>query len=364
MAKEFLTVEENSAEIKKIKSSISMEDLKELDAIIVHGNTFHLDDVTFVAEIIEARNELGVTEIPEIIRVSRNDVSKTISELEAQNKKYIIGDIGGGIFDHHDQLVVRKPMNDSFGFIKHSFIEKKRMEQPYTASSKLWLVIGPKLIGEEFASRVDRDFFMTLDANDNFGSIKTDVIYNKGYSNMPNSLSLAINWMNVDPKDPLIQMDAFMKAVDFVRAIFKGMISTYKNLKKSYDENHVVELEKKAEMSKCVSVLDKYIPSILFNPEKVYYIVEPANNPGWWQVVTTDSDSHPIIEREFLKNVNHQLYLDLQNYDKSVDSGEIQTQKVFFHKTGFLASFPKKEWAEIVAFESREICNKIIVSAK
>ena len=364
MAKEFLSYAENSAEITKIKSSISMEDLLKLNTIIVHDGTFHLDDVVFVAEIIEARNELGVTEIPEIIRVSRNDVSKTISELEAQNKKYIIGDIGGGIFDHHDQLVVRKPMKDSFGFIKHSFVEKKRIEQPYTASSKLWLVIGPELIGEEFASRVDRDFFMALDANDNFGSIKTDVIFNNGYSNMPNSLSLAINWMNVDPKDPLVQMDAFMKAVNFVRAIFKGMISTYKNLKKSYDENHVDELEKKAEMSKCVSVLDKYIPSILFNPEKIYYIVEPANNPGWWQVATTDSDLHPIIERELLKDVNHQLYLDIQNYDKSVDSGEIQTQKVFFHKTGFLASFPKKEWAEIVAYESREICNKIIVSTE
>ena len=364
MAKEFLSVEENAAEITKIKSSISMEDLKELDAIIVHGNTFHLDDVTFVAEIIEARNELGVTEIPEIIRVSRNDVSKTISELEAQNKKYIIGDIGGGIFDHHDQLVVRKPMNDSFGFIKHSFVEKKRIEQPYTASSKLWLVIGPKLIGEEFASRVDRDFFMALDTNDNFGSVKTDPVFNSGYTKMQNPLSLSINWMNMDPKDPLVQMDAFMKAVNFIRAIFKGMISNYKNLKKSYDENHVAELEKKAEMSKCVSVLDKYIPSILFNPEKVYYIVEPARNPEWWQVATTDSDSHPIIEREMLKDANHQLYLDLQNYDKSVDSGEIQTQKVFFHKTGFLASFPKKEWAELVANESRQICNKIIVSAK
>lgn len=364
MAKEFLTVEENAAEIEKIKSSITMKDLKELKAIIVHGGTFHLDDVTFVAEIIETRNELGITTIPEIIRVSRNDIEKTISELEAQNKKYIIGDIGGGIFDHHDQLVVRRPINNANSRVLHSFVEKKRIEQPYTASSKLWLIIGPKLIGEEFASRVDRDFFMALDANDNFGSIKTDIIYNGGYSKMQNPLALSINWMNVDPKDPLLQMDVFMKAVDFVRAIFKGMLSTYKNLKKSYDENHVDELEKKAERYKCISILDKFIPSILFNPEKVYYIVEPANNPGWWQVATTDSDLHPIIEREWLKDVNHQLYLDLQDYDKSVDSGEIQTQKVFFHKTGFLATFPKKEWAEIVAYESRQACNRIMVSSK
>ena len=364
MAKEFLTVEENAAEIEKIKSSISMEDLKELNVIVIHDGTFHLDDVSFVAEIIEVRNELGITTVPEIIRVSRNNVEKTISELEAQNKKYIIGDIGGGVFDHHDQLVVRNPINNANSSVLHSFVEKKRIEQPYTASSKLWLAIGPKLIGEEFASRVDRDFFMALDANDNFGSIKTDIIFNGGYPKIPNSLSLAINWMNVDPKDPLIQMDAFMKAVDFVRAIFKGMISTYKNLKKSYDENHVSELEEKAQWNKCISILDKYIPSILFNSEKVYYIVEPATNPGWWQIATTDSDLHPIIEREMLKDVNHQLYLDLQNYDKSVDSGEIQTQKVFFHKTGFLASFPKKEWAEMVAHESRQVCNKIIVSPK
>lgn len=359
MAKEFLTDAENASEIEKIKSSISMDDLKELNVIVVHGGTFHLDDVSFVAMIIEARNEFGITTVPEIIRVSRNDVDKTISELEAQNKKYIIGDIGGGIFDHHDQLVVRKPINDKFK--EYSFVERKRMEQPYTASSKLWLVIGPKLIGEEFASRVDRDFFMALDANDNFGSIKTDFVFNGGNFKMQNSLSLAINWMNADPKDPLIQMDAFMKAVDFVRAIFKGMLSTYKNLKKSYDENRISEIENSMGFRKIVS-LDKYVPSILFDPEKVYYIVEPANNPGWWQVATTDSESHPIIKREILKDVNHQLYLNLQDYDDSVDSGEIQTQKVFFHKTGFLATFPNKEWAEMVAHESNEACNKIIIS--
>ena len=357
MAKEFLTVEENAAEIEKIKSSISMEDLKNLDTIIVHGNTFHLDDVVFVAEIIEARIEFGVTTIPEIIRVSRNEVSKTISELEAQNKKYIIGDIGGGIFDHHDQLVVRKP----YGNFRRSFVEKKRIEQPYTASSKLWLIIGPKLIGEKFASRVDRDFFMALDAADNFGSIKADLIFNGGCSKIQNPLSLAINWMNVDPKDPLVQMDAFMKAVAFVREIIRGMISTYKNLKKSYDENHIDDLEEKAEYTKCVLNLDKYIPSILFDPEKVYYIVEPANNPGWWQIATTDSERHPVIDRESLKDVNYQMYLDLQDYDNLVDSGEIQTQKVFFHKTGFLASFPKKEWAEVVAYESRQVCNNITI---
>lgn len=360
MAKEFLFDEENLKEVEKIKSSISMEDLKELNVIIVHDGTFHLDDVSFVAMIIEARNEFGITTVPEIIRVSRNDASKTISELEAQNKKYIIGDVGGGIFDHHDQLVVRNPIND--GFNEYSFVERKRIEQPYSASSKLWLAIGPDLIGEEFTSRVDRDFFMALDANDNFGSIKSNPTFNGGNSKMQNSLSLAINWMNVDPKDPLLQLDAFMKAVDFVRAIFKGMISTYKNLKKSYDENHVGELEEKAFCG--TLILDKYVPSILFDSEKVYYIVEPANNPGWWQVATTDSEAHSIINRESLKDINYQLYLNLQDYDDSVDSGEIQTQKVFFHKTGFLATFPNKEWAEMVAYESRQACNRIMVSSK
>ena len=354
MAKEFLTAAENAAEISKIKSSISIEDLKELNTIVVHGDRFHLDDVAFVAEIIAARQENGVTSIPEILRISRNDVDKTINELNSQNKKFIIGDIGNGLFDHHDQLVVRDPING--GFDSLSFIEKKRLEQPYTASSKLWLVIGPELIGEEFVSRVDRDFFLPLDANDNFGSIKVENVFN-GYQKMQNPLSLTISWLNGDPKDPVAQMSNFMKAVEFLVITFRGMINTYKNMRKTYEENHIAEIENSMGTRKIVSI-DKYIPSMVFNPEKVYYIVEPATNPGWWQVATTDSEAHPIINREMLKDVNHQLYLDLQNYDKSVDSGEIQTQKVFFHKTGFLASFPKKEWAEIVAYESREICNK------
>lgn len=355
MAKEFLTAAENSAEISKIKSSISIEDLKELNTIVVHGGTFHLDDVVFVAEIIAARQENGITSIPEILRISRNDVQKTIDELESLNKKFIIGDIGNGLFDHHDQLVVRDPING--GFDNLSFIEKKRLEQPYTASSKLWLAIGPELIGEEFASRVDRDFFMSLDANDNFGSIKAENVFN-GYQKMQNPLSLTISWLNGDPKDPVAQMSNFMKAVEFLVLTFRGMFNTYKNMRKSYEENHIAEIENSMGTRKIVSI-DKYVPSMVFNPEKVHYIVEPATNPGWWQIATTDNEAYPIINRELLKDVNHQLYLDLQNYDKSVDSGEIQTQKVFFHKTGFLATFPKKEWAEIVAYESIDICNKL-----
>ena len=354
MAKEFLTVAENSAEISNIKSSISIEDLLKLDTIVVHGGTFHLDDVVFVAEIIAARQENGVTSIPEILRISRNDVDKTINELNSQNKKFIIGDIGNGIFDHHDQLVVRDPING--GFDSLSFIEKKRLEQPYTASSKLWLGIGPELIGEEFASRVDRDFFMPLDANDNFGSIKAENVFN-GYQKMQNPLSLTISWLNGDPKDPVAQMSNFMKAVEFLVLTFRGMINTYKNMRKTYEENHIAEIENSMGTRKIVSI-DKYIPSMVFDPEKVYYIVEPATNPSWWQVATTDSEAHPIINREMLNNDNHQLYLDLQNYDKSVDSGKIQTQKIFFHKTGFLATFPKQEWAEIVAYESSKIYNK------
>lgn len=354
MAKEFLSYAENSAEIETIKSFISMEDLKKLDAIIVHGDRFHLDDVVFVAEIIAARQENGITSIPEILRISRNDVDKTINELNSQNKKFIIGDIGNGIFDHHDQLVVRDPING--GFDNLSFIEKKRLEQPYTASSKLWLAIGPELIGEEFASRVDRDFFMPLDANDNFGSIKAENVFN-GLQKMQNPLSLTITWLNGDPKDPVAQMSNFMKAVEFLVITFRGMINTYKNMRKSYEENHIAEIENSMGTRKIVSI-DKYIPSMVFNPEKIYYIVEPATNPGWWQVATTDSEAYPIINRELLKDVNLQLYLDLKYYDALVDSGEIQTQKVFFHKTGFLASFPKKEWAEIIAYESSQIYNK------
>ena len=354
MAKEFLSYAKNSSEISKIKSSISVKDLLDLDTIIVHGDRFHLDDVVFVAEIIAARQENRVISIPEILRISRNDVQKTIDELNSKNKKFIIGDIGNGLFDHHDQLVVRDPING--GFDSLSFIEKKRLEQPYTASSKLWLAIGPELIGEEFASRVDRDFFMPLDANDNFGSIKTENVFN-GCQKMQNPLSLTISWLNGDPKDPVAQMSNFMKAVEFLVLTFRGMINTYKNMGKTYEENHIAEIENLMGTRKIVSI-DKYVPSIVFNPEKVYYIVEPATNPGWWQVATTDSEAYPIINREMLKDVNHQLYLDLQNYDKLVDSGEIQTQKIFFHKTGFLATFPKKEWAEIVAYESRMLFDK------
>ena len=359
MAKEFLTVEENSTEIEEIKYSISIEDLKKLDTIVIHNGMFHADDVIFISLILEARYEIGVTTIPKIIRAPRNDLKKIIDELDSKGSKYIIGDVGGGIFDHHDMLVVRHPSKIHNG----DFIMEKRAEMPYAAASKLWLAIGEELVdSERFAREVDEKFFVPLDLNDNLGSIEMvqDKRCNNGLiytTNIPNSFSMAISWLNGDPTNDLEQYAAFMKAVEFVRLQLRGMIKTYKNATKSYIENKVEELEE-TNKDKGYVVLDKYIPSYLFDINKIKFIVEPAINPGWWQVATTDSEAHPIINREMLKDVNHQLYLDLQNYDKSVDSGEIKTQKVFFHKTGFLASFPKQEWAEIVAYESSHIYNK------
>lgn len=359
MAKEFLTVEENSAEIEKIKSSISMEDLKELDTIVIHNGTFHADDVTFVNLILEVRFEMEVTTIPKIIRAPRNDLKKIIEELDSKGSKYIVGDIGGGAFDHHDMLVVRHPSN----LHVKDVIAEKRAEMPYAAAGKLWLAIGEELVGSErFAREVDEKFFIPLDLNDNLGSIEmvqdrrcnNGVIYT---TNIPNTLSMAISWLNGDPTNDLEQYAAFMKAVEFGRLQLRGMIRTYKNATESYIENKVEELEK-TNKDKGYVVLDKYIPSYLFDVKKIKFIVEPATNPGWWQVAAVNSNEMPIISRENISSIAPATAAKLDTYDERVDSGEIQTQKIFFHKTGFLACFPEKEMAIEVAKLS--ILNKAI----
>ena len=359
MAKLFLTVEENAAEIEKIISSISMEDIKEMDTIVVHSGTFHADDVTFVSLILEARYEMGITTIPKIIRAPRNDLKKIIEEIDSDGSKYIVGDIGGGTFDHHDMLVVRNLSNIHGG----DFISEKRAEIPYAAAGKLWLAIGKDLVGSErFAREADEKFFIPLDLNDNLGSIEMvqDRRCNNGLiytTNIPNSFSMSISWLNGDPTNDLEQYAAFMKAVEFVRLQLRGMIKMYKNATESYIENKVEELENENK-DKGYVVLDKYIPSYLFNFKKIKFVVEPATNPGWWQIAAVNSNEMSIINRENISSMAPEIGAKLDAYDKRVDSGEIKTQKIFFHKTGFLACFPEKEMAIKVAMLS--ILNKAI----
>lgn len=360
MAKEFLSIEENKKEIEAIKYNVSsIESLKDLDTIVVHNGTFHADDVTFVALILEARYELGITTIPKIIRMARNDLLKTNNELVESEAKSIWGDVAGGIFDHHDMLVVRHPSNAH----DRDFISEKRAEMPYAAASKLWLAIGEELVGSErFAKEVDEKFFIPLDLNDNFGSIEivqdrrcnNGVIYT---TNIPNSFSMAISWMNEDPTNDPQQLSAFMKAVEFVRLQLRGMIKTYKNASRLYTENKVEELEESNKNTGIV-ILDKYIPSYLFDFKKIKFIVEPATNPGWWQVAAVNSNEMSIVKRESISFMAPVFGTELDAYDKKVDSGEVKTQKIFFHKTGFLACFPEKEMAIDVAKLS--ILNKAI----
>ncbi len=345
MTELFLTKTENDKAINIIKA-FDDDFIKKINTIIIHDGIFHLDDVTFVSLLLEYRCELGVSSSPVIIRSPRNELPGLMENINNDPSKVaIFADIGGGTFDHHDMLVCRKPIDQLTKDIDSlSETSIRRMTEPYSASSKLWLAIGPKLIGNKFAKEIDDKFFRPLDQNDNFGSIKVEAF---DRNKMENPLSLAIKWMNKDPKDSLLQMDAFMEAVKFVRNILRGMIDSYKNLRKTYEENNIEELENSVDNG--IITLDKYIPATLFDSEKVQFVIEPTTNPGWWQIASTDSEMYPIIKYESIKVFDEKLYNQLIEYDKKVNDGTIKNQKIFFHKSGFLATFPNKEFAEAVA---------------
>jgi len=358
MAKEFLTVAENVVEINNIRSSFTKEDLINLETIVVHGDTFHLDDSTFVAELLEAREEFGCKTQPDVIRARRNEVNLIIENLQKEGKRFVVGDIMNGTFDHHDLMVCRYPNDANLNIVdRNDALVAKRKAEPYTASSKMWMCIGPMILNDSFTEKIDDEFFRMLDANDNFGSIVT------AYGKVSNPLSIAVKRMNPNINEikdmhkndniseeelnRIIQHEqdlAFNRAVDFIRAILHNMICSYKGQMKAYEMNHIAEIEAVANTP--IISIDKYIAANLFDPKKINYIVEPASTPGWWQVTTTDSESYPIIER---KDLSDDIKCELDEYDSKVDAGEIQTQKVFFHKTGFLAVIPKKEWAIAIA---------------
>ena len=309
-----------------------------LECVVVHDGMFHLDDVIFCSLLNAARYILGgITKPLEVKRAPRDKVNMIITELENQHKIFIIGDIGGGTFDHHDQRVCRFPIDEN----ATNKIQAKKMAEPYSASSKLWLAVGPMVLSERFVSLVDNQFFRALDMNDNFGSLNMEAFGNEKFVN---PLSLVVSWMNIDPKDSTIQNNTFANLVEFFSGSMKQMILRYQNLQKIMVENNIEEIENNCEYG--VVELDKFIDSKLFDSNKVKFVVEPAMTPGRWQIVSTNSDKHPIIERSKIQTINWAFAQELDEYDKNAE------HKIFFHESGYLTNFPNKEWAMKVALMS------------
>ena len=340
----FLTKEENAAVLESLH--LSNEDVKKIEKVAVHGDKFHADDAAAVALIYLAKKELGLIDelelpaswvIRNVIRVKRQDIPTITFEYD---DNVFVADMMNGLYDHHDMLVVRYPEDEHLSIEEDELMSQyvKRQACPYAAAGKVWHAVGHVFgLNDRFVQSVDKNLFLGLDLSDNFGGmvLENDV-------KIVNPISAHIANLNYrDITNEYEQMKQFGLAVYFMVNIISSNIDAAKNAQETYEKYEIEKLENSCNDG--VVVVDKYVPANLFDVNKVAFVVSPNNNPGWWQISSVDSSVDPIKMRN---DLSADIRVELDTWDNDHDD------RIFFHKSRFLAVLPTKELAEKIAHES------------
>ena len=338
----FLTKEENVSVLESLH--LSTKDVKTIKKVAVHGDKFHADDAAAVAMIYLAKKELGlITEFPatwtitNVIRVKRQDIPTITFEY---SDDVFVADMMNGLYDHHDMLVVRYPEDEHLSIEEDEFMSQyvKRQACPYAAAGKVWHAIGHIFgLNDRSVQSVDKNLFLGLDLNDNFGGmvLENDV-------KIVNPISAYVANLNYrDVTNEAEQMRRFGLAVEFMVNIISSNIDAAKKAQETYEKYEIEKLENSCNDG--VVVVDKYVPANLFDVEKVAFVISPNNKPGWWQVSSVDSSVDPIKSRN---DLSEDIRAEMDTWDNDHDD------RIFFHRSRFLAVLPNKELAEKIAHES------------
>ena len=340
----FLTKEENAAVLESLY--LSDEDIKKIKRVAVHGDRFHADDAAAVALIYLAKKELGlIKELPptwimaNVIRVKRQDIPTITFDY---SDGVFVADMMNGLYDHHDMLVVRYPEDEHLSIEEDELMSRyvKRQACPYAAAGKVWHAVGHIFgLSDRLIQSIDKNLFLGLDLNDNFGGM---VLENDEKIINPISAYIAnLNYPNIT--NEYEQMKQFRSAVYFMINIITSYVNAAKNTQSAYEKYEIEYLEDSCNDG--VVIVDTYVPANLFDVNKVAFVVSPNQKPGWWQVSSVDSSVDPIKIRN---DLSEDIRAEMDTWDNDHDD------RIFFHKSRFLAVLPNKELAIKIAKESYE----------
>ena len=203
-----------------------------------HAGKFHADDVFATA----------------LLQIVRPDFKVTRGFAVPEDFDGIVYDIGGGMFDHHDEPRQTRPNG-----------------VPYAAFGLLWRMLCPGLVGERQARLVDENFVQPLDLNDNTGE--------------QNSLCDAIGFFNPvwDSKD---DPDAcFAQAVAVAKQILEKQIASANGVNRADDRvRQAYEASRDG-----IVVLPCYLPwkNGLYKTDSLF-VVYPSQRGGWSAQCVTD----------------------------------------------------------------------------
>ena len=269
---------------------------KSLHTVVVHSGVFHLDDVLFVALAQLARLFLGLS----LLKVVR--AAKIQPDWILENG-FLVGDIGGGRYDHHDVTKLREDGN------------------PYAASGlllkDLWPLLGLTISG--FLT-IDKEFVEPADVHDNTG---------RG-----NELSRLIKALNPNwnqPSGPDDVNKRFNKAVDIVMTLLEAQLDRVR----SAEELTAAATAALEQIDGVVIYLDRYIPIATDNrikESKALFIGFPSARGGYQltAIRLEDGSSKMLFPEEF----------------RGYSGDPLPNGMIFCHKGGFTASYVSREAAK------------------
>ena len=213
--------------------------MRKITKAYTHATIFHADDV-FSAALLEI-----LYPNIEIVR------TLNVPELKADE---IAFDIGGGEFDHHDDLQYRP---------KPDYTDEDYVEQPYAAFGLLWREFGHELVSTESAFNMfDKNIVVPVDLHDNG-------------VDMSNSISFMVSAMNQMWDEDTTDDERFFETVAIIKPLLKRYIE---NLNSTARAESVIREAMKGKYIKvkyCMQLPEVRVPSFVFYANLPQYVKEP-----------------------------------------------------------------------------------------
>lgn len=216
---------------------------------VTHGGKFHADDVFSTA----------------LLRILRPDIQVRRVLQAPQEEGVLCFDIGFGPYDHHQKGA---PVREN--------------GVPYAAFGLLWRELGPQLVGEREAARLDESLVQPLDLNDNTG--------------VPHDLADLVAVFNPSWDSTQSPDDGFWQAVEVVQAYLARKLEAVWSIQRA---RAVVE-PALAAMQDGIVVLEPYAPwkQVLLDSPALF-VVYPSQRGGYSAQGVPQSQEDPRLRCPF-----------------------------------------------------------------
>lgn len=293
--------------------------------LVTHSGVFHCDEVMATAILaLKAEKENRTFTI---LRTPVFD-----EEVRAKvSPDTIVYDIGGGKYDHHQP---------GGGGSRSNGV-------PYSSAGLIWREFGPKLVGPEVFSMVDKTLIQGIDALDN--GIRPD--YQKdgqfGAITFPQLNSIIFSFNHTWNELPNIEGPdiSFMRALKFTKVILDNYIKT-SQAKVEADKEVSKYLRPIESKGQHILILPKFIPwtNRVQKSRAILFVIYPNVRGGWCvaavQSAKTPSGYRCPIPKRWMNMSADEIYREAGIF--GVD---------FIHSAGFMAVVQELE--EAIAFAQK-----------